>query len=393
MTFTIEPFVNDGALRLVLDLATINDYTGRTPEPAELAAYVPTTKFSVFAVAGAVRLAADSDATLTDKVTRTLTGLRVGTRYDVIFQVRGSGVAQVWKAVAGGVTRTFTPPTSATPGSYIVTFTATTTTHDLVFSLNALPTGATSLLLSWLKVTPDNTTLSLTRSDFNGTKPVRPPAGGFDMAGGRFAYADTEHALTGNVAYTALVQHPGGSTQIETVNLNVTGLWSTSFIAPPLLPRLGTSVEIVETYEATSATSSVTHNVIGRSDPLVAIGFQRLRAGTMKLWAKDYAHAQAIVKTAGRGQVLQWRQPDYPGLDMYFTTGDVSVQPYDERTGTRRWFVLTPYTEVLSPASNQLGTAVWNMERSSNRNATFFDSLNEFPTFLNLMIGPGNDPL
>lgn len=392
MPFTITPQVPAGSLKLRLDLATEDQYEGRTPTPAEVAAYVPSAKFTVNAVSGAVRIAAGADATLTDKVTRTFTGLHIGTKYELFFQVRGSGAAQVWKVVAGSATKTFTPSVTATPESVFVSFTATATTHTVEFSTNTVPTGATSLLLSWLLFTLDGSVVdSLTRSDFNGTRPVRPPAGGFDLGGGALNHEDYENAITGNVAYTALVRHAGGSTQVLTASLNVTGLWSESFIAPPLLPRLGTSVQIVETYDATSNTSSVVHEVIGRADPLVAIGIQRLRQGTMKVWAEDYSQAQAIVKTAGRGQILQWRQPDHPGLDMYFVSGNAQVQPHDERTVTRRWSVLVPYTEVLAPAANQLGTAMWNMEQSGIRNATFFDSLNEFATFLNLVIGPGND--
>lgn len=394
MPFTITPQVPAGSLKLRLDLATEDQYEGRTPTPAEVAAYVPSAKFTVNAVSGAVRIAAGADATLTDKVTRTFAGLRVGTKYELFFQVRGSGAAQVWKVVAGSATKTFTPSLTATPESVYVSFTATATTHTVAFSTNTVPTGATSLLLSWLLFTLDGSVVdSLTRSDFNGTRPVRPPAGGFDLGGGALNHEDYENALSGIVAYTALVRHAGGTTEVLTASIDVTGKWSASFVAPPMLPRLGTTARIVETYEATSATSSVVHQVIGRPDPIIRLGVQRLRSGTMTIWAQDYAHAVDIVKTAGRGQVLQWRQPDHPGLDMYFVAGDTSIRPHDERTSVRRWSVTFPFTEVVAPVGNQLGTNAWNMESSTARNATFFDSLNEFATFMDLLIGPSSAPL
>lgn len=254
------------------------------------------------------------------------------------------------------------------------------------------PHGQAHALRLTLTDLPAGTVLaSLTRSDVNGTSPCRPPAEGFVVTAGRLDYIDTEHALSGRVTYTALVRLLGGTTTIDTASVDVTGLWSTSRLAPVLLPLLGTTIDLVETYDATSPTASELRDVIDRPDPLVNLGIQRTRRGTLRIWARDYAHAREILRTSGRRQILQWRQPDYPGMDMYFLPGDCTVQPYEEITPTRRWNVLMPFTEVASPVGNVLGTAAWNFEASADRNATFFASLTEFPTFLDLTIGPGKN--
>lgn len=341
-------------------------------------------------------------------VSRNITGLTIGQTYRLTINASGTYMNSVAATVStnfywrAGVVGKGYGNTALGLGVSVLEFTATATTHNVTVG-NALvfQAFATSfydvymrthqMILEAVPNPLDNaySIANLMRTDANGTREVRLPPGLPLLSSGVYTVDDFEHSLIGNVKYTAVVTTPGGADQTGSKMVNVDGLWTDSFIAPAVLPRLGSSARIVESYGAESPTSSVIHDVIGRRDPLVAIGIQRLRRGTMRVWATDYAHAQDIVQTAGRGHILFWRQPDHPGLDMYFVAGAANVGPYDARTETRRWFVDLPYTEVKSPDSPLLGTIAWNFAASTDRNGTFFDSLDEFTTFADLLIGPG----
>lgn len=231
------------------------------------------------------------------------------------------------------------------------------------------------------------TITSLSRSDGNGVRQVRLLRGA-DLVDGTLSATDYEPALDGLLAYTVMTERVGvpGSREIATTSTRLdTG--GNVFI-DAATPRLRFTAELVETYTATNATSAVFHDVIGRGDPVVSEGVQRLRDGSMRVWFPTYEAAKDAIAAFGRGKTMLWRSTDNAGLDMYFRSVNVSSAPYDAQTRPRRWYLEVAFREVATPTAPLEGAAAWNFGASAERNATFFDSFNEFSTFADLLNGP-----
>lgn len=231
------------------------------------------------------------------------------------------------------------------------------------------------------------TITSLSRTDSNGVHQVRLPRNA-DLVEGLLESTDYEPAMDGLIAYTAVTERVGasGSREIATTStrLDLTG----NVFMDASLPALRFDAEIVETYGATNATSAVFHDVIGRADPVVSEGVQRLRAGTMRIWFRSYEDAKEAIQAFGRGKTMLWRSTDNAGLDMYFRSVDVSSAPYDAQVKPRRWYVSLDFREVATPTAPIETDVAWNFSASAERNATFFDSFMEFSTFADLLNGP-----
>lgn len=231
------------------------------------------------------------------------------------------------------------------------------------------------------------TITSLSRSDGNGVRQVRLLRGA-DLVDGTLSATDYEPALDGLLAYTVMTERVGvpGSREIATTSTRLDA--GGNVFIDAATPRLRFTAELVETYTATNATSAVFHDVIGRGDPVVSEGVQRLRDGSMRVWFPTYEAAKDAIAAFGRGKTMLWRSTDNAGLDMYFRSVNVSSAPYDAQTRPRRWYLDAAFREVATPTVPLEGAAAWNFGASAERNATFFDSFNEFSTFADLLNGP-----
>lgn len=89
--------------------------------------------------------------------------------------------------------------------------------------------------------------------------------------------------------------------------------------------------------------------VINRRDPVGNPGVMTLRAGVLSLWFGDYADAVTARRVLERGQTVQLRQPDFPGLDLYLSVARVKLEPASLDTRVIRWQVTVDYEEVLAP--------------------------------------------
>ncbi|KFD43155.1 hypothetical protein IU11_14025 [Cellulosimicrobium sp. MM] len=400
---TLTPLVGQAAIRIQISppKTVVDDNYVPGPTFDDLADYGfvgGTPGFAFGLGANAITFTRQVGTAIGDGFSRSLTGLTPGIETTVEFSASRTGSATGWSVVADGygAPQLFAPITSVVTFTYTFTPTSSTATINLV--VTQAPASGYVMNLHTFKVyqgeadlpgTPADWHLdTLTRSDANGTVPVRLPVG-FDLSDGLLVHDDAENALTGIIQYTAVVRYLATSTTaVYTGQIDTTGLWSHYYIAPAVLPALRSSVSLVETYDAESRSSSTVFDIIGRQDPLVSIGVQRTRIGTLRAWCDDYSVAQDVRRTAGRGQALMLRQPDYEGLDMYFVVTSARVGQYQENTPTRRWYVDVAFTEVRRPDAPLLGAVDWNFEESSERNATFYNSLQEFPTFLDLKIGP-----
>lgn len=340
---------------------------------------------------------------------RTLTGLVVGHRYTVTVRGEawlftadlGYGSGARWQPGIVGIGWA-NPSAGLTNASY--TFTATATSHvldvRLVDAFTASGGYAAGTPRTYVQVgidyvlledtTPNPVTYSLvalTRGDANGTRPVR-MYDGQAISDGVLVTTDPEAALTGFISYTAVVQPSSGTAVRVQASVDMTGLVSRGRIAPASVPSLGGWFDLSTGVTIGRESTTTVAQVINRPDPLVTLGSQTSRSGTLSIWCPTYEAGTALEAVFNTGEVVLVRQPDYLGLDMYVVGTRTSLDLQREMTDPRRWVLEVEYTEVAAPTTNLRGSIGWTIAESFARNATLDTSRAEFPTVLDLLIGP-----
>lgn len=332
---------------------------------------------------------------------RTQTGLVVGRKYRVASYVTAtSDVPDEGQDRTIRTTVDFLEPESSgtapyTGGWTYNTFVATATSHtiSLMPTRKGTPAGTHTftMRLEYQRVdllpvpTGTDSITAFTRSDVNGVAPVRLQQGQV-LSGGSLIAFDSEAALVGPVTYT-----------VESIVANVAESAATTvtFDGTNALPRInavqrpgdGLALSALTVYRSQRSSASNVFEVIGRSDPIVSLGVLRSRTGTVEVWCSDYPQARALELLAGIGEVLQLRQPDHAGMDMYMTSTSVAVEPFTN--GLAPWRVTVEYVELSRPTGPVYGSAVWTLSNSFMRNPTLAQSRAEFPTLAALAAGPG----
>jgi len=342
---------------------------------------------------------------------RTITGLTVGRTYRVNMRVAansvmedtssGSVTASRLSMVAGVAGKGVGTPSTADWITH--TFVATATSHVVEariasFSeVYANPAGEVyvQLLESVLYVedmfanlAEPYTLTSLVRSDANGTRSVRRYEGQ-ELSAGVLVTTDPEAALIGLVKYTAKVlDNLANKTITVDATADFNGSVTRSRIAPASLPSQGGWYDLATGLSIGRATTSAVAQVINRPDPLVTLGSQTLRSGTVSIFCDTFETGMALERVFNLGEVVLLRQPDYMGLDMYLVGTRTSLDLQEEVTDPRRWVLSVDYTEVAAPTTPLRGSIGWTIAESYARNATLAASRAEFPTVLSLLVGP-----
>jgi hypothetical protein len=154
------------------------------------------------------------------------------------------------------------------------------------------------------------------------------------------------------------VYHADGTFATATATLVLDGPW----LSLPVMPQYSARVESITGYGSTRESQSIVHKVIGRADPLVAIGVLGTRTGSLVLWCESLAQARAFERVFDRGEVMQLRQR-VEGLDMYFTVTGLPLAPYEARGETAtRWALTVEYVQVLRPVGPLAGDIGWTWE-------------------------------
>lgn len=111
----------------------------------------------------------------------------------------------------------------------------------------------------------------------------------------------------------------------------------------------GAPVPSVLNYDESEERTGELRQVIARRDPVGNPGVMTLRRGALSLWFNDYADARAARSVLDRSQTVLLRQPDFPGMDLYFNPSRVKLEPASLETQVIRWQVTVDYDEVLAP--------------------------------------------
>lgn len=228
-------------------------------------------------------------------------------------------------------------------------------------------------------ITDGKTLTTLYRYDANGSpSTVRMPSGVLPTSNPP-VIIDYEPAV-GASDLTYVARFSDGTS----VSRNGSGLLAaaSSWVSVPIWPEKAAQVQLVTGYDASRATGTRYHEIIDRPDPAVTLAPLRTRAGMLEIWCSDYAAAAAVVDVHALAQVLMFRQPDHPGLDMYYAVdGSVTAAPYQTSPPPIRWVVRVPYREVSRPAGDVVANIGWTFDAVTTEFATFADLPPEFATF------------
>lgn len=382
---------------LAADDASIT-LTGAPPAGLQVARRFETVgNVAAIFSAPASALALPDDAV---SLSKTLTGLTIGQRYRLT-TAASSGYDSEFGAGGGPYRLTVVGSgqvvTSNGPVIWMgLEFVATATTHTFRVSTRAQTmtpdqTGALRLGYYRLDSVPSAddayAVVSITRSDVNGVRPVRLYEGA-DLSNGELVAFDHEAALTGLVTYEAIVRNRlNAATERARASATLSAV-TRSRLAPASLPQAGAWYDLAPDLSLGRESTTTLTQVINRNDPLVTLGSQTSRRGSLRVFADDYQMGAHLEQVFNRGEVVLLRQPDHPGLDMYLvgTRTSLAIQP--QLTQPRRWILEVDYSEVAAPTTPLLGSAGWTIAASLTRNGTLAASRAEFPTILALLIGP-----
>lgn len=246
--------------------------------------------------------------------------------------------------------------------------TTLTATPDLV-------TGTVRLLATGLPDSP----VTITRTDAAGRTGVRMRAGQVPALG-VLDVTDYEPALAGLVTYEVLG---------ATASVDLTEAAST-WLTVPLVVERSQQVALGVVVASQRDSQTTVHQVIGRPDPVAVLRPLTTRRGTLTVWCPDYVAAQSIADLYALGEVVQLRQPDYPGLDMYHVAETLGTVVEAPMTNPRRWTVTLGFVEVARPAGPRRGTAGWTYATVAATYASYVDVLAAWPTYDDLTLGPAS---
>lgn len=315
-------------------------------------------------------------------ITRVMTGLIVGRKYELSITARSVYAGNVIGFV-GGFTHTWIS-TSPAGSRATIALTATATSHTIY--IKPVRSGSssyytpifTSFNFSLLPTAYTGSTFALTRTDANGTRPVRLLPGQRVMDGG-LIIEDFEAALVGSVGY-AFTSPTGSQTSVIT---SLVGAKPT--IAPAVFPQFGVQDLFITGYDASRGSATVEHAIIGRADPVLRLQPLQSRRGHVTIWCKDYADLVNVVDVYRRGEIVMLRQDTHAGMDFYHAATGVTEGAYDEEF--RRWRVDVAFTEVPLPRGPVLGTLGWTWDDLAAAFPTWDDVVEYFGSWNNVQIG------
>lgn len=246
-------------------------------------------------------------------------------------------------------------------------------------TLTATPDIATASVL--LTITKTETVSHIERTDINGTHRVRVP---------EFTLPSTEAGVLHLTDYEAShgvntyrVYH-SGSTNVASASAVLALVQPWLFV--PVLPNKSVSVAQITTYNASRASSTILHKVIDRTEPVVNMGKLGLREGQLDIWCPDYLTTRSLDEALNTGEVMMLRQ-EVPGLDMWFTTSEVDVQPFSEQGLQTRYRYSVRFQETLRPDGFLKGARGWTFDELAESFASFDQVTAAYATFDDLLIG------
>lgn len=244
-------------------------------------------------------------------------------------------------------------------------------------TFTATPDTATGSIT--LEITQTASVQSITRSNGNGIASVRVAAGQLPSATTGTTIVTDYEAAHGTNTYTVTTT---AGTVSQTANLTIDKPW----LLVPIAPNYSEQTERVMNYSAGRETFSTVHQIIGRADPIVAMGKLGSRTGTLEVWCEDLTDVNRLVRVFDRGEAVLLKQA-VPGMDMYFSANSLDVDPYTVEAERTRFRLTVAYTEVSRPFGDLAGALGWTFDALAADYPSFNAVTAAFATFDDLTIG------
>ena len=226
--------------------------------------------------------------------------------------------------------------------------------------------------------------LAITRTDDNGSGTVRLQAGQVPIAGS-LTVADFEAALTGTIGYQ--VRDAAGVYTSATTTLAGLAPYGPHLVVP-VNPQLRLDLAVVLDNPHVEDANTSFHDVIGRPDAIPTVtGPLNLRHGSMTVRCADYPTSRQLRSLAAAGATLMFRQPDHPGMDMYFAVASLATAKADRTAAGWYFDVDLSYRETADPVAPLTGTLGWNWGTVRD-NGTWADLRAQLPTWNDVLVGP-----
>lgn len=293
-------------------------------------------------------------------------------------------------------------PTVVAAGSVqTVSWTITAQAGTNTFRLERGSGFGTALYVKSLLVqvtTSDLEPLTMTRTDANGTNPVRLPENAAVNSSGALDVTDSEPALFGIVSYTVR-DAAGAVASATTADLGegviydgTAGVLLTSVGLTGVLP-----VELMESYTDSRNYQQLTVNpkaVIGREDFTAAVSddygwTKRQGRLVLRLRGEDaWTEAEAITNLYTIGRAVLLRQTEYAGMDMYHVGKVISRDHVLAKpSGKWVWTITVEYIEIGWPGGALVGVESWTWSEVPSENPYWYTVPDEFDTWAEFASG------
>lgn len=242
--------------------------------------------------------------------------------------------------------------------------------------MEAVPDAATGTVR--LTIAASGSVVTVTRSDANGTRPVRLIAGKLPRTG-TFDLTDYEPSLTGQVQYRAKT-----STE-EAAAWTTLGSQLPRFVMPSI-PLFSVEVDNVYAYAAARESRATVHEVVGRRDPIIVQGKLGTRRGSLGIYCPDHDSVMRLLAMFERGQTVMYRQSEHAGMDMYFIPVNASPAP-----SGKSWELSVSYVEMDYPAGDVQSDPDWTFTKLAATGGTFDAVAADYRTFVDLVLGEAGE--
>ena len=224
-----------------------------------------------------------------------------------------------------------------------------------------------------LTITPTDNVTRVRRTDANGTYDVRTMAGVLPHTAPGVLVLD-DYEANGTATYTV-------TTTAETITGKIVLVLSTPWLSTPEAPQFSAPVQSVMTYGAGTSTLSTVFEPEGRADPIVIVRGASSRRGSMVIAGGDYATTLGLLRLCQRGQTMQLRQLQHPGMDMFFIPMQSDIQTA-LAAGERSVFDLAvQYIEVARPTGALSGALGWTYAALAADFATYGDVFDAYASY------------
>jgi|GEM_PF-4136313 len=221
--------------------------------------------------------------------------------------------------------------------------------------------------------------MGLTRTDRNGTRPVRLDAGLTPAPGVITTLTDTEASLVGEVRYTLKTRIGSSLSDFGTASVTDSGI-TTPIIHAVTDPARRYQALTIPDLSAGWEWGNIVTPIIGSEFPRVTPGVQLARTPSLTVICESLADAHALRAALAYGNTYMLRLPEH-SADMYFVPLTAALSPAAANGAATVWKVQLDAQEVAWPAGPIQSAVGRSYGDDLAAHPTYDASLSAFPTY------------